>query len=1249
MNIRQISDSLSGEHLLSTVPKLAPNIDPPWHRRLNLFTGRSLSDLALQAEQRSRAGHLAMLGGSLSSGVVAGLPVTVEKGVRDAPDRLHIGVGSGITAEGEEIILSQAMLVDIAALSKQESTKMQVQILLLQPVTVLTREANRADCEDDETNIAFEDRQLIDGVRLKLYDWDAMVPFPMVTNATSLSLWRNQLAYSLFNQELQLNELGLRMPWEIIGLPIALLGLDTTLNKVLFADSYAVVRQGGRPRMRSPLVPNSGNEFIWQARVQQFTEQFAETTFQSLDRAAISEYFRYLPPVGLLPANAVDWTLQQSLFFPANYSIRARALPLEELDKVIESSASLMPLMLDRPEQVDLIVPIPQAYYEPNILRQETVNPIFAQTRQQLLQHRTEWLGRRKWNRDRLALISQSTTGKAIAFEPDDQGEVTTFDSLNLTPPELDYEVNASKQVTLLEQLRQDLRNQTPLDQDAVVVTNWTATISIPENLRQKVSFSTENKLLTVKGVLLESERDTLIALSPNDRTAIGNLFQQSQDNNDLEQLNSQSTNFKGIVNFVQFLESKVAQADDAIEFSFLQVRTDMYRVRQFVLGTEKASLLATSPTLAEIATRDSAAATQKDLQQFFEQAKGKVTTKTPLAVSAESQKVADTARPAQAISQPLAQQAFLSAPTSIASAKAMQINERSAALIASSSLNVSRALDLATRVKSVDFTPASEIFKQRITPADVISQSPIIGQAQQSISVGDRLSQSPALQAQAYTVANRKTSLENIAKVGIFKDVVIPGNNLSFGQVQSLPPNTDVTPQSDQFDYISSGIKTLDNTVAALRLAEGRVQAYRNAIALCQNAIINLQITSQQISQRLQVIEGELTEVRHDLSVTQALENEETERINKINARRQKVLNEHVPFLAFHRPRVANLLINSPAIYVNPASTVDPVPACLNSHPNVPEELRDMINLLRHAPVKWFVALPPVVDQLNTLELLHRAFDSAQQRFISPPIISIANTQGLGQSINRALQANRQALVQKRQEVINISSITSKLRPTTWQDGRNQANTVLTLGDLIDGNHRRSTVSRQATRLLDQMAQVAACLYDRFNDVPATIRLDWAQRFSEFDDPIDLRSLASLPSWSAISVLDRRDLQTLADWLYQQMERSEPAAIAFLNDLIRISILLASHAPVRQIISGNVIKPIPARIDNRIELTVNHTQINIGMTVLLHSATHEVIAHAIVENLTQGQATAKITRLLKPEVQQIPINTRAKFLHQLF
>ena len=58
MRVTPIANPLPGEHLAAVHPTMRPDVGTYWHRRLNLFTGRALSDTALTAEQAGRAGRL---------------------------------------------------------------------------------------------------------------------------------------------------------------------------------------------------------------------------------------------------------------------------------------------------------------------------------------------------------------------------------------------------------------------------------------------------------------------------------------------------------------------------------------------------------------------------------------------------------------------------------------------------------------------------------------------------------------------------------------------------------------------------------------------------------------------------------------------------------------------------------------------------------------------------------------------------------------------------------------------------------------------------------------------------------------------------------------------------------------------------------------------------------------------------------------------------------------------------------------
>jgi hypothetical protein len=100
--------------------------------------------------------------------------------------------------------------------------------------------------------------------------------------------------------------------------------------------------------------------------------------------------------------------------------------------------------------------------------------------------------------------------------------------------------------------------------------------------------------------------------------------------------------------------------------------------------------------------------------------------------------------------------------------------------------------------------------------------------------------------------------------------------------------------------------------------------------------------------------------------------------------------------------------------------------------------------------------------------------------------------------------------------------------------------------------------------------------------------------------------------------------MQSMVDWLFSRVVPAEPDAIAHINDLVRLCLLLASHAPVADIIAGSVIRPTPIFINTRVDLFADLTRVSIGMHVLMYSG-NQTVARGVVENLSAGQATARI------------------------
>jgi len=186
-------------------------------------------------------------------------------------------------------------------------------------------------------------------------------------------------------------------------------------------------------------------------------------------------------------------------------------------------------------------------------------------------------------------------------------------------------------------------------------------------------------------------------------------------------------------------------------------------------------------------------------------------------------------------------------------------------------------------------------------------------------------------------------------------------------------------------------------------------------------------------------------------------------------------------------------------------------------------------------------------------------------------------------------------------------------------------------MADVIAGEHNRPSLARLAAGEIDGIGQAAGCLHASFADVPPVIRLAWADLLSEFDNPAPLSNLAGLPRWGELPLEDRRTQQGLVDWLFSRIDRSIKDAENAMNELVRVCLLLAAHAPVDRIIPARLVAPVPARIGVGLDLAVDIRVARIGMTALIRGADTQPIAHAIVEDLAEGVARARITRTFQP------------------
>ena len=913
---------------------------------------------------------------------------------------------------------------------------------------------------------------------------------------------------------------------------------------------------------------------------------------------------------------------------------------------------------------------------------------------------------------------------------------------------------NQTSRIESLEDLKNALRENSPIDLDAVRIkqletddgANQLAALLATLPGDSPVKADAQRRTLTIRGVLSTQERDRLLSLAANSpaavRTVYSNaivaLFAQSQNNNILAQLDT-----KGLGDFIDQLEREVNRGNDKIEFGFLQVRTDMFRVRQFVLGEEDASRLSVSPALNAIAKRDSAATAKADLSNFFDELKstlpdpteppstpvvptpdtfitatlapGAATVlRTPGAASEtdETSRIdtptdtlvtLETARrdtgsafsfntlnaptPSASLEEPMAlersnivfnpvtQPILIDSPTerfqpiSVPSAPApgaisAPISVLQPPLQIGQPVTVQPIATTATPSTSIVnllSQPNKKVFSG--APAStIVEQSPAVGKTYPNISIAERLQQPPAIETRNYALSGRVSVINDLAATNLFKDIVLPGSlDATIGQVQNKPGDINADPDgiganADEAAFFSSSIRVLDETVTTLRLAEGRLADYRASITQARRTLKQLQALATQGEQRLGVIESDLAEARHDVAAARSLIAEEQQRLDQLNQKRQAILATQVNLLLYHRPRTLGPDTDLPQQTLLPAVQSPGRPACLDRPWILPAALQAATDLLRQAPINWFGELPPLLNRLDRpqplLDLLQISAVDAARPVVKAATPRFALAQSgpragtFTQAVSLAYSAQQQAITQARTTALGQLNI-STLAERSWIQIRDRATLTLTLGDLMSGKHNNSRLTSAAAKEFTDISRALACLHNGFSAVSAAIRLVWAERLSQYDQPIRLRNLSSLPRWNDLEDLNKRELQAVADWLYQRINLNQPSAQSLIDDLVRICVLLASAAPVDQIIAGRIINPAPVKPGGNISIAINPDLVHIGMTVSLFGNNNNVIAEGIVEDLAADLATTRIVSTAEPTVQ-LATNTKARFYRPL-
>ena len=331
-------------------------------RRPKYFDGRFLTARDLMRDQTYFLTRQADLGRSMGAGVVHGL--MVEEG--DTATSLHVQPGLGVTPSGEMVSIPSKLTLDLADIPSTQRLNAALGLSLrpLDPVRSRTGlfvlalrpvEFTANPIAAYPTSItgprSVEDGEIIEATAVTL------IPFPDEGDASEWNARRSRVAHQVFVERTTRG-----LPASL--LPLAMVAVDR--NIIQWLDPF-LVRRELAVWQGEVLGLGLGIKALHYAQVQQYEAQLQDLLRDRGTRGqrfAASDHFLTLPPVGHVPAAAMNLADFSQIYFPPEVDVELSVIPDDEVPILLEESLTLPPidLTLSESEQdstsVLILVPV---------------------------------------------------------------------------------------------------------------------------------------------------------------------------------------------------------------------------------------------------------------------------------------------------------------------------------------------------------------------------------------------------------------------------------------------------------------------------------------------------------------------------------------------------------------------------------------------------------------------------------------------------------------------------------------------------------------------------------------------------------------------------------------------------------------------------------------------------------------------------------------------------------------------------
>lgn len=335
-------------------------------RRPLWFDGRFLDAQALNAEQNYFLARQSDIGRVAGFGVITGL------GVRAHPTKartITVEAGLGLTPSGSQVVLSQQLEVDLAAVAEEQRldasfglsaipkaspfNRTGLYIVALRTVEYTGNPVSAYPTQIDAPRTV-HDGSVIEATAVSL------IPYPDPGAGSELEQRRKYVAREIFFDE------SLKGQPENV-LPLAMLALDHGILKWL--DVFMVRREIGL-RERNTWGLGLSPRPLRAAHLRQYDVHLQELQARLGSNARIiaSEHFSILPPAGPMPVSGINGADFSQSFFPAEMDVEFSIVPEDELPALIEDSMLLPPLDLtlsgEAQESTSVMVVMPVARHQ---------------------------------------------------------------------------------------------------------------------------------------------------------------------------------------------------------------------------------------------------------------------------------------------------------------------------------------------------------------------------------------------------------------------------------------------------------------------------------------------------------------------------------------------------------------------------------------------------------------------------------------------------------------------------------------------------------------------------------------------------------------------------------------------------------------------------------------------------------------------------------------------------------------------